>query len=74
MLQHPWVQGRNVTTAIIEIPTRVPKGPAFKSKLQAKFFNDIVNCDNEDDNNYRRKTGLRLNDPFQSFGFRQAGF
>jgi serine/threonine protein kinase len=73
MLQHPWVRGETATTAIIEdSDKKLQKIRAFKSKLQAKFFNDIVNwSDNEDE--IRRKTSL-IERSFQSLDADKQGF
>ena len=73
MLQHPWVRGETATTAIIEdSDKKLQKIRAFKSKLQAKFFNDIVNwSDNEDE--IRRKTSL-IERSFQSLDSDKQGF
>jgi serine/threonine protein kinase len=58
MLEHPWVRGETATTDIIKgSAERLSKFRAFKTKLQARFFQDVVAwSDNEDE--MRRRTNL----------------
>jgi serine/threonine protein kinase len=58
MLEHPWVRGETATTDIIKgSAERLSKFRAFKTKLQARFFQDVVAwSDNEDE--MRKRTNL----------------
>lgn len=58
MLEHPWIRGETATTDIIKgSAERLSKFRAFKTKLQARFFQDVVSwSDNEDD--MRKRTNL----------------
>jgi serine/threonine protein kinase len=58
MLEHPWVRGETATTDIIQgSAERLGKFRAFKTQLQARFFQDVVAwSDNEDE--MRRRTNL----------------
>jgi serine/threonine protein kinase len=58
MLEHPWVRGETATTDIIKgSAERLSKFRAFKTKLQARFFQDVVAwSDNEDE--LRKRTNL----------------
>lgn len=62
MLQHPWVRGETATTAIIKgSDQRLSKFRVFKSKLQAKFFENAIrwsDSSNDADANTKRKTSL----------------
>lgn len=62
MLQHPWVRGETATTAIIEgSDQRLSKFRVFKSRLQAKFFENAIlmsDTSNANDANDKRKTSL----------------
>jgi len=61
MLQHPWVRGETATTAIIQgSDQRLSKFRVFKSRLQAKFFENAIrwsDLSNDADAN-RKKTSL----------------
>lgn len=62
MLQHPWVRGETATTAIIEgSDQRLSNFRVFKSRLQAKFFENAIrwsDLSNDADANAKRKTSL----------------
>jgi len=62
MLQHPWVRGETATTAIIQgSDQRLSKFRVFKSRLQAKFFENAIrwsDLSNDTDANTKRKTSL----------------
>jgi len=62
MLQHPWVRGETATTAIIQgSDERLSKFRVFKSRLQAKFFENAVrwsDMSNDSDANTIRKSSL----------------
>jgi CRP-like cAMP-binding protein len=62
MLQHPWVRGDTATTAIIKgSDERLSKFRVFKSRLQAKFFENAIllsDLSNDPDANTKRKTSL----------------
>eukprot|EP00536_Pseudo-nitzschia_multiseries_P008371 jgi/Psemu1/241157/estExt_Genewise1.C_2110035 len=62
MLQHPWVRGETATTAIIQgSDQRLSKFRVFKSRLQAKFFENAIrwsDMSNDVDANTKRKTSL----------------
>lgn len=62
MLQHPWVRGETATTAIIKgSDQRLSKFRVFKSRLQAKFFENAIrwsDLNNDADASTKRKTSL----------------
>ena len=59
MLQHPWVRGDTAkTTKIAGSADRLSKVRRFKTKIQAKFFEDAVKWSDESDEAVRRKTSL----------------
>ena len=60
MLQHPWVRGDTATkTKIKGSDERLSKYRRFKTKIQAKFFEDVVNwSDDHDAEEIKRKTSL----------------
>jgi len=65
MLNHPWVRGETATTAVmLGSDKKLNKFREFKTKLQAKFFTDVVNW-SDNANETRRKTGL-IEKSFQS--------
>ena len=62
ILTHPWVTGETASTDIIRgSDRRLRKFRVYKSRLQAKFFRDVVEWSDRggaDDNETRRKTSL----------------
>lgn len=62
MLQHPWVRGETATDKVIKgSDERLSKFRVFKSRLQAKFFENAVllsDLSNDPDANAKRKTSL----------------
>jgi len=62
MLQHPWVRGETASMAIIQgSDQRLSKFRLFKSRLQAKFFENAIRWSdlrNDPDGDSKRKTGL----------------
>lgn len=77
MLQHPWVQGETATTEIIQgSDQRLSKFRVFKSRLQAKFFENAIkwsDLNNDPDTDSKRKTGL-IERSFNAFGTDKDGF
>ena len=65
MLQHPWVRGETATSDIIAgSDQKLSKFRVFKSRIQAKFFQDAVNWSDRDVETLR-KTSL-IERSFQS--------
>jgi serine/threonine protein kinase len=57
MLEHPWVRGETATTDIIaDSDQKLSKFRVFKSKLQAKFFQDIVNWSDVGGEEHRKQS------------------
>ncbi|KAG7366008.1 serine/threonine kinase [Nitzschia inconspicua] len=75
MLQHPWVRGETATTAIIAgSDKRLSDYRGFKSKLQAKFFENAIKwSDKEGSNGSARKLSL-IERAFRSFDADERGF
>jgi Cyclic nucleotide-binding domain/Protein kinase domain len=72
MLEHPWVRGETATADIIAgSDTRLGKFRKYKSKLQAKFFQNAVDWSDIDDET-ARKTSL-IERYFQSFDRKKQG-
>ena len=70
MLQHPWVRGETATTAIIHgSDQRLSKFRLFKSRLQAKFFENVIRWSdqrNDPAKDNQRKAGL-IESTFKAF-------
>jgi serine/threonine protein kinase len=75
MLEHPWVRGETAATDIIAgSDERLSKFRVFKSRLQAKFFENAVNwSDDSEDDEVRRKTSL-IERSFKSLDSDQHGY
>jgi len=74
MLEHSWVRGETATKDIIAgSDTRLSRLRVFKSKLQAKFFQDCVEWSDDDEENTRRKTSL-IERAFKSIDEKNKGF
>mmetsp|Transcript_3229 Transcript_3229/g.8942 ORF Transcript_3229/g.8942 Transcript_3229/m.8942 type:complete len:865 (+) Transcript_3229:216-2810(+) len=76
MLQHPWVRGETATTAIIQgSDQRLSKFRVFKSRLQAKFFENAIllsDIGSDADASTKRKTSL-IERSFKAFDSNQDG-
>lgn len=76
MLQHPWVRGETAKTAIIQgSDQRLSKFRVFKSRLQAKFFENAIrwsDLNNDADANTKRKTSL-IERSFRAFDANNDG-
>lgn len=75
MLQHPWVRGQTATTAIIAgSDKRLSDYRGFKSKLQAKFFENAIKwSDKEGSTGPARQLSL-IERAFRSFDADENGF
>ena len=74
MLEHPWVRGITASTAIITgSDQRLSKYRKFKTQLQQKFFEDVVNWSDDTEDEMRRKTSL-IERSFRSLDEEQKGF
>jgi serine/threonine protein kinase len=75
MLQHPWVRGETATTAIIAgSDKRLSDYRGFKSKLQAKFFENAIKwSDKEGSEGPARRLSL-IERAFRSFDSDERGF
>uniref|UniRef100_A0A6U6L9S7 Uncharacterized protein n=1 Tax=Odontella aurita TaxID=265563 RepID=A0A6U6L9S7_9STRA len=74
MLHHSWVRGETATKDIIAgSDTRLSKFRVFKSKLQAKFFQDCVIWSDDEEEGTRRKTSL-IERAFKSIDEKNKGF
>ena len=70
MLSHPWVRGETATTEVITgSDERLNK---LKFKMQRKFFEDVVNWSDDDDET--RHKGDLIERSFQSFDVEKKGF
>ena len=76
MLQHPWVRGETATAAIIEgSDERLSKFRVFKSRLQAKFFENAImlsDLSNDPDASAKRRTSL-IERSFNAFDTNNEG-
>ena len=74
MLEHPWVRGITASTDIITgSDQRLSKYRKFKTQLQQKFFEDVVNWSDDTEDEMRRKTSL-IERSFRSLDEEQKGF
>ena len=74
MLEHPWVRGITASTDIIAgSDKRLSKYRKFKTQLQQKFFEDVVNWSDDVEDEMRRKTSL-IERSFRSLDEEQKGF
>ena len=74
MLEHPWVRGITASTDIITgSDQRLSTFRKFKTQLQQKFFEDVVNWSDDTEDEMRRKTSL-IERSFRSMDEEQKGF
>ena len=74
MLNHPWVKGETAATNIMKgSDAKLSKYRVFKSKLQAKFFENVVMDSDSDDDEVRRKTSL-LERSFKALDANHQGY
>ena len=75
MLEHPWVRGLSASKEVIAgSDERLSKYHVFKSRLQAKFFEDVVNwSDDAAEGEMRRKHSL-IERSFRSLDGEEKGF
>jgi serine/threonine protein kinase len=76
MLQHPWVRGETATTAIIAgSDKRLSDYKGFKSKLQAKFFENAIKWSDQEASKSNPNSRLSLIErSFKAFDAGDQGF
>ena len=74
MLQHEWVKGITASTDVIAgSDKRLSKFRKYKTRLQQKFFEDVVNWSDDAGDDITRKTSL-IERSFRSLDEEQKGF
>ncbi|KAL3904313.1 MAG: hypothetical protein SGILL_010116, partial [Bacillariaceae sp.] len=74
MLQHPWVRGETATTAVIAgSDKRLSDYSLFKSKLQAKFFENAIKWSDQEGSTPTRRLSL-IERSFKAFDSDDQGF